>query len=74
MPTRSGKQHTVAVVHPQAAPVTQNVSGLSAYELQRLENIKANENALAALNLTSRREILGLARPSMERGCGFNAY
>jgi hypothetical protein len=88
MPTRSGRLIAPAssasapaavpapAPEPSPAPTPAPASGdLSAYELQRLANIRANEAVLASLNLTSMRAELGMppassaSRPS-QRGVG----
>lgn len=64
MPTRSGRVHTAPAAAPHTAPAAApapapppapptNMGGLSAYEIQRLENIRRNEEVLMSLNLTS---------------------
>ena len=65
MPTRSGTGFATASAAPQPAASqaetyvsaagvhTANIDGLSAYELQRLENIRRNQAMLVALGLSS---------------------
>ena len=71
--TRSTPATAPAPVAPPSAPAAPLSAdpGLSAYELQRLENIRANEAVLASLNLTSFKAELGVpttsGRPS-QRG------
>ena len=82
MPTRSGKRigdaalpEKVVQAAAEAVEAQPGTGTLSAYELQRLENIRRNEEVLASLNLTSARKELGMtakgpsARPS-QRGVG----
>ena len=61
MPTRSGKRLATIPEVENATP------GLSAYELQRLANIKANEAVLASLNLTELKAEMGVVATSANR-------
>ena len=51
-----------SVTTPNTKAPTPNPEGLSAYELQRLENIQANQRALEALGIVRSSEALGLLR------------
>mgnify|MGYP001296395253 CR=1 FL=1 len=65
MPSRSGKER--ATPSPKTEPDDSSVpnpDGLSAYELQRLENIKANEAVLASLNLLEAKADMGMSTSS----------